>query len=75
MPQIIKVKVIPKSSQSKVVEEKDGFLKVKLTSAPVDGEANKELIKLLAKHFKKAKSGIEIVKGLKAKEKIIKIHD
>ncbi len=75
MSQIIKVKVIPRSSQNKVVEEKAGFLKVKLTSAPVDGEANKELIKILAKHFKTAKSNIEIVGGLKSKEKIIKIHD
>lgn len=74
MPQIIKIKVIPRSSENKIIQEKNNFLKVKLTSAPIKGEANKELIKILAKHLKTAKSDIEIIKGKNSKEKTVEIN-
>ena len=47
----IKVKVTPRSSRSEVIGEKDGVLIVKLKSAPVDGEANEELIQVLSKYY------------------------
>lgn len=68
------VKVIPRSSRNEVVGAmEDGILKVKLTAAPVDGEANKALVMLLAKHFGVAKSKVYIKKGLTAKNKIIEV--
>lgn len=67
----ITVKVIPRSSKNELVEQKDGTYKAKLTAPPVDGEANKALIKLLAQEFNVAKSLIRIVKGESAKTKII----
>ncbi len=70
----INIKVIPRSSQNKVVGEMvDGTLKIKLTAAPVDGEANKKLIELLAGHFGVPKSKIKIVKGMTSRNKIIEI--
>jgi len=51
------------------------FLKIYLTAVPVDGKANKELIKLLAEKLGISKSRIEIIKGEKNKEKIIEIND
>ncbi|MCK5491294.1 MAG: DUF167 domain-containing protein [Candidatus Pacebacteria bacterium] len=50
-------------------------LRVYLTAVPVDGKANKELIKLLAKELKIGKSRIAIIKGEKKSEKIIEIYD
>jgi uncharacterized protein YggU (UPF0235/DUF167 family) len=38
----------------------DKSLKIKTTVAPIDGEANQALIKLLSKHFNIAKSQIKI---------------
>ncbi|MCK5412969.1 MAG: DUF167 domain-containing protein [Candidatus Pacebacteria bacterium] len=49
------------------------FLKIYLTAIPVDGKANKELVKLLAKELKIGKSKVEIIKGEKKSEKIIEI--
>lgn len=49
------------------------FLKIYLTAAPIQGKANKELIKLLAGKLSVSKSKIKIVKGEKSKEKIIEI--
>ncbi|MCK4918934.1 MAG: DUF167 domain-containing protein [Candidatus Pacebacteria bacterium] len=51
------------------------LLKIYLTAVPVDGKANKELVKLLAKELKIGKSKVEIIKGEKKSEKIIEIYD
>jgi uncharacterized protein len=70
---IFAVRVIPRSSRSEIVGEFDGALKVKLNSPPIDGEANKELIALLAKVFQVSKSDIEIIGGQTSKLKQVKI--
>ncbi len=67
------VKVVPRSSKSEIVGELDGALKVKIASPPVDGAANAELIKLLAKTFGVSKSEIEITGGHTSKNKQLKI--
>jgi uncharacterized protein (TIGR00251 family) len=48
-------------------------LKVKLTSPPVDGEANKELVEVLAKECGIRKGDIEIVSGKSSKNKLVRI--
>ena len=68
----LKVKVIPKSSQNKIIPV-DDFLKIKITTAPEKGKANKQVIKMLAKKFNVPTSQIEIVRGLTSQEKIVKI--
>ena len=70
---IFTVRVIPKSSKSEIVGEHDGALKIKLNAPPVDGAANAELIKLLAKIFAVPKNHVEIVGGQTSKSKRIKI--
>jgi uncharacterized protein len=69
------IKVIPKSSQTEIIEERDDFLKIKLKAIPEKGKANIELIKFLAKHFKTAKSNINIIRGETGRNKIIEIDD
>lgn len=49
------------------------FLKIYLTAVPVDGKANKELIRLLAEKLGVSKSRIEIIKGEKSKEKVVEV--
>ena len=67
------VRVVPRSSRSEIVGEHDGALKVRIASPPIDGAANAELIKLLAKKFGVSKSDVEIVAGETSKSKRIKI--
>ena len=45
------VRVQPRASNSKIVGEIEGNLKVKIAAPPVDGEANEELVKFLSKWF------------------------
>ena len=67
------VQVKPGTSQEKIVVNPDGSLTVFLRARPHDGEANTALIKILAKHFNVGKTQIKITRGLKSKNKTIKI--
>ncbi len=69
----LNIKVIANSKQNKVEKVGNG-LKVHLTSQPVKGKANKELIETLAKHFKTKKSNIKITKGLTSNQKEVEIN-
>ena len=71
---IFSVRVLPKSSRNEVVGETNGALKMKIKSPPVDGAANAELIKTLAKFFDVPRSAVEILKGQTSKNKQIKIN-
>lgn len=64
-----KVKVIPNSSCSKIVEITEEYIKIKLNSPPIENKANKETIILLAKFLNIPKSSIEILFGDKNKLK------
>ena len=57
------------------MQEIDGALKIKLKAPPVDGAANKELIKFLSKKFKIPKTDISIKKGGSSKTKEIEISN
>jgi uncharacterized protein (TIGR00251 family) len=70
---ILRVKVKPNSKNQNLEEEADGSLAVRLKSPPVNGKANEELIRLLAKRFNVPKSGIRIKSGLSSKSKLVEI--
>jgi uncharacterized protein len=61
--------VQPRSSKNMIAGVHDHALKLKLTSPPVDGAANKMCIQYLAKCLKVPKSSIEIVSGQKSRTK------
>ncbi|MBU4331874.1 DUF167 domain-containing protein [Candidatus Parcubacteria bacterium] len=73
MLKIVNLKILPRSSINELIKISDTEWKVKLTSPPVDGRANQALIKLLAKELGAGKTQIEIVKGLRNKNKVVKI--
>ncbi len=70
---ILKIKVKPNSKVPNLIEEADGSLTVHLQSPPVDGKANAELIKILAKRFDVPKSEIRIKSGLSSKTKLVEL--
>lgn len=71
----IYVKVFSRSGRNEVVEIAKNQFEVRVTALPVKGEANEAILKMLAKHFKVAKSLISIVGGKTAREKIIDIDN
>jgi hypothetical protein len=70
---VFTARVVPRASKSEIVGAHDGALKIRLAAPPVEGAANEELIKTLAKYFDVNKSAVEIVSGAAAKTKQIRI--
>jgi hypothetical protein len=68
------VHVITNAKKTEIVEEREGFLKIKLNALPIKGKANTELVKFLADKYKVSKSEVEIIKGLTSKDKLIRIY-
>ncbi|NLI28652.1 MAG: YggU family protein [Nitrospiraceae bacterium] len=71
---LIEVKVTPRSSRKGVAGMVGDCLNVKLTAPPVDGEANAQLIGVLADYFSVRRSDIEVVKGASSRRKIVKLR-
>lgn len=67
------IHIKPKSKHPGVVE-KDGILEVSVSSSPVDGKANEEMLELLSDYFEVAKSAIEITSGHSSRHKTIEIR-
>lgn len=71
---ILSLRVVPNKPESKIVSiSEDGTIRIEIKAQPIEGKANKELIRTLAKLFNLNKSQIIIVKGLSSKNKLIRI--
>jgi uncharacterized protein (TIGR00251 family) len=69
------VRVVPRASSTELIGEHDGALKIRIAAPPVEGAANRELIRFLAKTFKVPQRGVEIVSGANSKNKIVRVND
>lgn len=69
----INVKVKPNAKEQKIEQEADGSWLVYLKSSPIEGKANQELIKLLAKQFQVTQKDISIKIGANSRNKLIEI--
>jgi uncharacterized protein len=71
----IEIVVQPKASKNELAGVHEGSLKVRLTAPPVEGKANKECLRFLAKVFDVPKSHLEILKGQKSRRKTLLVRD
>lgn len=69
----ISVRVVPHAKAVKIEPAGECEYKVWLTKPPQKGEANKQLVELLAKHFGVGKRNVELVKGGKSRVKEVLI--
>ncbi len=69
----IAVRVQPRASRSEIVGVHDDALKVRVKAPPVEGAANDELTKLLAKRLKVPRSSVEVVRGHTARSKRVRV--
>ena len=70
----IKLRVVPRSSKNLILGKDGDVFRVKLTSPPAGGKANKALIWLLAKMLGISKGRIEITSGKSSRLKSVRIH-
>ena len=71
---VIRVKVKPNSRISTFAQSADGVWLARLKSPPVDGKANRELIELVADHFRCRKSAVSIKSGASGRMKRVRIE-
>ena len=69
-----KVRVVPRASRSEIVGEHDGALRVRIAAPPVEGAANEELVRTLARAFRVTRGAVEITAGHGSKSKQISIR-
>lgn len=68
----IQVRVVLRSSRA-AVQEENGVCKVHVTRPAQDGQANRQVIELLADHFRVKKYQVRILQGQASRNKSIEI--
>jgi len=74
----INIRLTPNAKKTELLSEEtnlfgEKFLRIKVNAPPVEGKANKELIRFLSEHFHTAKSNIKILQGETSRDKIVEI--
>jgi len=68
------VRAQPRASRSEVVGEYGEALRVRLAAPPVDGEANAELVKCLAKWLGVPRRAVRLVAGETGRNKVVEVE-
>jgi uncharacterized protein YggU (UPF0235/DUF167 family) len=71
---VLSVRVIPRAKHTKLDGVRAGAMLVRLSAAPVDGAANDALLLLLSKALMVPRRSLQIVSGLKDRDKRIAIQ-
>jgi uncharacterized protein (TIGR00251 family) len=71
----LRVRLQPRAHRDEIVGMRDGALVVRVTAAPVDGKANEALCRLVAEHLGVARSRVTVVRGHRARQKVLRIDD
>lgn len=66
----INVRVIPRAKLNRVEVQPDGVVRVHTTTAPTDGKATADVIKMLAEYYDVPKTSIKLVRGATARDKV-----
>ena len=69
----IAIRLAPRASRTRIMGIHNGALKIALTAPPVEGKANKALIKFLAKTLGVPAGAIAIVSGEHARDKVVEV--
>jgi hypothetical protein len=69
----IKVRLQPRASRDELIGFRDGVLRVRVCAAPVDGEANRALCRLIARRAGVATSSVEVIGGQRARNKTVRV--
>jgi uncharacterized protein (TIGR00251 family) len=72
----IAVRLIPRAKRDEVSEiQADGTVKIRITAPPIEGKANKALIRFLAELLDIPEGKIQIIAGGGGRNKLVSIDD
>jgi uncharacterized protein (TIGR00251 family) len=68
------VRLQPRAKRNAIVDERDGVLRVSVAAAPVDGQANAALCKLIAKRAGIARGRVSVIHGERSRAKVVRVE-
>ena len=68
---LLRVRVTPGARKSEIAGEAGGRLRVRLQAPPVEGKANRELTRFIARSFGLKKNRVSLAGGEKSREKTL----
>jgi len=69
----IAVRLTPRARANEIAGERNGVLLVRVTSPPVDGQANAALCRVIAKRAGVGVRRVSIVRGAGSREKVVRV--
>ena len=70
----IAVQVQPRASRTELQGVHGGAIKLRLAAPPVDGEANEELVRFLARRLGVPQRAVTILRGATGKQKRVRVE-
>lgn len=71
----MRVRVQPRASRTELIGEHAGAIKLKIAAPPVDGKANQECRRFLAKVLGVSTGSVEIIAGESSRDKVIRVRN
>ena len=68
------VRLQPRARRNAILDERDGVLRVSVAAAPIDGQANAALCKLIAKRAGVARGHVSVIRGERTREKVVRVE-
>ena len=72
MPGEIKVRLQTRARRNVILDKRDDIVRVSVAAAPVNGQANAALCKLVAKRAGVARGRVSVVRGERSRDKVAK---
>ena len=71
----IRVRLTPRGGADRIEGVVDGVLRARVAAAPVDGEANDALERLVARELGVPRTGVRIASGATARTKVLEVDE
>ncbi len=69
----IEIRLQPRASRDELLGLRGGVLHARVCAAPVDGEANAALCRLIARHAGVAPSRVKVIRGERGRVKLVRV--
>ncbi|TNF34133.1 MAG: YggU family protein [Gammaproteobacteria bacterium] len=71
---LLDCRIQPRASRDEFAGLLDGAIKIRITAPPVDGEANQQLLRFLAKAFGVPQKRVQLLRGEQGRSKTVRIE-
>lgn len=71
---LLRVRVQPRASRDEITGWREGVLSVRVTAPPVDGQANRAVVALLATTLRVPPSTLSVARGERGRDKLVRVE-